>query len=365
MIRLAKPLISDEAIKSVVDVLRSGNLVQGQHVKRFEQDIQEYLGIKHAIVVTSGTAALHLSLLALEIGPGDEVIIPSFSWPATINVVEIVGATPIMVDINLNDYCIDDKKIEQAITKKTKAIIPVHEFGYTADIDSIKKISKKYNLKIIEDAACALGSEYKDKKAGTFGELGCFSFHPRKSVTTGEGGVVVTNNEKLFSKIQALRNHGNTMNKKTGFLYAGLNYRMTDFQATLGIHQLKILDNNIEHNNSLAACYHSQLINIDWLSYPKKKGFIKHNYQSYHILLNQEISQNKFIMKMKDKGVETTIGAYSMNLLQFYKNKYKKESNSYVNSERAFQSGVVLPIGKHLNIIDINRICDILKSLYK
>jgi len=164
MIRLAKPHITEEAIERVAEVLRSGNLVQGKNVRQFEQDIQEYLNVKYAVMVSSGTAALHLSLLALDIGPDDEVIVPAFTYPATANVVEIVGAKPILVDITLDNFCIDVSQIEQAITDRTKAIIPVHEFGQAADIDIISAIAKQYNLMIVEDAACALGTEYKGKK---------------------------------------------------------------------------------------------------------------------------------------------------------------------------------------------------------
>lgn len=208
MIRLTRPYIPDEAIEKCIEVLRSGNLVQGLYAEKFEQAISDYLDVKHAMVVSSGTAALHLSLIALGIGPGDEVIVPAFSFPATANVVELVGAKPVFVDIKLDDFCIDASFIESVITNNTKAIIPVHEFGMPANMKPVLKLAEKYKLFIIEDAACALGAEYENRKAGAFGNLGCFSFHPRKAITTGEGGVVVTNDISLAEKIRAIRNHG-------------------------------------------------------------------------------------------------------------------------------------------------------------
>jgi len=260
MIKLAKPNISEEAIKKASDVIRSGNLVQGKYVKEFEESLCRYLNVKNAIVVSSGTAALHLALLVLDIKKGDEVIVPAFTFPATANVVEIVGAKPIFVDITLDDFCIDTSKIEEKITSNTKVIIPVHEFGQAAKMDDIMNIAKKYNLKIMEDAACALGAEINNKKVGTFGDLGCFSFHPRKAITTGEGGAIVTNNDVLAEKLRALRNHGiSLVNNKVDFIYAGLNYRMTDFQAALGLVQLSEIENIIEQRIKIANLYDDKL----------------------------------------------------------------------------------------------------------
>ncbi|MCP4215992.1 MAG: DegT/DnrJ/EryC1/StrS family aminotransferase, partial [bacterium] len=246
MIKLAKPYIPEEAIKNVVDVLRSGNLVQGKYAKEFEISLCDYLDVPHAVVVSSGTAALHLALIALGIKESDEVIVPAFTFPATANVVELVGAKPVFVDINLSDFCIDTSNIEAKITAKTKAIMPVHEFGQAAKMDDIIALVKKYNLKLVEDAACALGTEFDNQKVGTFGELGCFSFHPRKAITTGEGGVIVTRSAELAEKLRVLRNHGiSAKNGTIDFIAAGLNYRMTDFQAALGLGQMKSLEDDI------------------------------------------------------------------------------------------------------------------------
>lgn len=260
MIKLSKPYITDQCISNVVEVLRSGNLVQGQFVNQLENDVKSYLGVKHAFAVSSGTAALHLALIALGIGPGDEVIVPAFTFPATANVVELVGATTVLVDINLDDFCIDTSKIEQAITPKTKAIMPVHEFGQAAKMDDIIQLAQKYNLNIVEDAACALGAEFGSKKVGTFGELGCFSLHPRKAITSGEGGILVTNKDDIAEKVAMYRNHGIVYkDSKLDFEVAGLNYRLTDFQAALCIPQLEMLTELIECRIKQANFYRNVL----------------------------------------------------------------------------------------------------------
>lgn len=365
MIRLAKPHITEKAIQKVTEVLLSGNLVQGENVWQFERRLEQYLNVKHAVVVSSGTAALHLSLLALDIGLGDEVIVPVYTYPATANVVEIVGAAPIFVDINLDDFCIDVTKIEEAITEKTKAIIPVHEFGQSANMNPILQIAEKYGLNIIEDAACALGSEYDGKKTGTFGSFGCFSLHPRKAITTGEGGVIVTDSDLLADKVNALRNHGiSTTNNKVDFIYAGLNYRMTDFQAVLGIVQLMELDHLINHSINLAKIYDSELSDIKRITIPKKINGRKAIYQTYHILLDEQVSQTSIILDLKKAGIETNIGAYALNMLNFYRVKYNFSRKAFSNAEIAFKSGLALPIGHHIQKADIKSIKNHLYSLH-
>src|SRR5687768_3673234 len=203
-IPLMVPDIQKQDIDAVVKVLQSGMLIQGSKVEELETNIARYVGVKHAIAVANGTAALHLALIALGIGPGDEVIAPAFSYIASANVIELVGATPIFVDIDINSFNINTNLIEQTISKKTKAILPVHEFGLACDIAKICELGKKYNLLVIEDAACALGARENGKFTGSFGNVGTFSFHPRKAVTSGEGGMLVTNDAKLAARLRIL-----------------------------------------------------------------------------------------------------------------------------------------------------------------
>ena len=208
MIKLSMPDIGLDEFEQIKEVLDSGYLVQGDKVDEFENLVKDYLKAKHVIAVSSGTAALHLALLALDIKAGDEVIIPDFTFPATANVIELVGATPVFVDIDLDSFCIDTKKIEEKISSRTKAIMPVQEFGQSSDMSKTLEIAERYNLKVVEDAACAFGSEYGEKKIGTIGDIGCFSLHPRKAITTGEGGLLTTNSDEYAEKLRILRNHG-------------------------------------------------------------------------------------------------------------------------------------------------------------
>ena len=322
------------------------------------------IGIR-SFTVQSGTAALHLSLISLNIKQGDEVIMPAFSFPATANVVEIVGAKPVFIDINLNDFCINTSLIEKFITDKTKAIIPVHEFGQPAKMDDILEIAKKYNLKIIEDSACAIGSEFKKKKIGTLGDIGCFSFHPRKIITTGEGGAIVTNDFNINNKIRALRSHGSELIKgKREYNYAGLNYRMTDFQAAVGISQLTEIKNTIIHRLECAKVYSEYLSKISWIQIPQNIKNRKTNFQTYHILIDRYIERKKLIHFLKKNMIQTNYGANSLHMLSFYKDKYNYNSNNFPNAFHSFNSGLALPIGNHINFDDIKKIAKKINLFY-
>ena len=321
MIPIIKPEINFQEIESELkEIFKSGILTKGPRVKKFEKIVAKYVGTKYAFATTSATTALHLSLAALGIGPKDEVLVADFTFPATANVVVQQGAKPVLVDISLDNYNIDKKDLERKITKRTKAIIPVDVFGSPVDMISIMKIAKKYNLAVVEDAACALGAEYKNKKTGTLGDTGCFSFHPRKSITTGEGGMVVTNNSELAKKISILRDHGGVFSKKKGFFsfeMAGFNYRMTEVQALLGIYQMKNIDKIINQKRNLAKIYSKILSNIKGVKLPQEMPYGRHTYQSYVVLLDKKINRNKVIKIMRKKGIETTLGTYALHAQPF------------------------------------------------
>ncbi|MCD4744375.1 MAG: DegT/DnrJ/EryC1/StrS family aminotransferase [Desulfobacteraceae bacterium] len=366
MIKLANPNIPAPALEKVIEVLKSGNLVQGEYVKKFEEALRAYHGVRNAIAVSSGTAALHLALLVLKIKQGDEVIIPAFTFPATANVVELVGATPIFVDISLDDFCINTLKIEKKINSKTKAIIPVHEFGQAARMDDIKKIAENYDLKIIEDAACALGAEFRNEKVGTFGDLACFSFHPRKAITTGEGGLVITDNDELADKIRSFRNHGiQSIDGKIDFGFPGLNYRMTDFQAALGLPQLKNIEDNINKRTNIANEYNQELADIEWINTPKGLSNRKMEYQTYHVLVKTKIDRDSLLVYLRKNDIEANYGAQGLNCINFYKKKYKLTIDSAPNASNAFYKGVALPIGNHITNIDIFKIVSTLKKYWE
>ena len=363
MIRLAMPNFGEEEFEAVKEVLKSGYLVQGGKVAQLESMIADYVGTKYAVALSSGTAALHLALMALEIGPDDEVIVPAFTFPATANVVEIVGATPVLVDIVLNDFCINTSKIESALTPKTKAIMPVHEFGQAADMDPIIELAKKHDLKIIEDAACALGTEYNEKKVGNFGILGCFSFHPRKVITTGEGGAGVTSEENLANRIRALRNHGLTdVHGSYDLVCAGLNYRMTEMQAAIGICQLLKLKEMNSKRNSIAKQYNEELKEVERVKTPTTFPNRKHIFQTYHILLDEKLNRDELILNLRNYNIETNLGAQALHCLFYYKNKYDFVEMDYPNAFMAYKQGLALPMGSHLQENDISFICGIIKE---
>lgn len=357
MIKLCVPDIGEEEISAVKEVLESKYLVQGSKVLEFENMVCEYLNVKHAVAVSSGTAALHLALLALDIKTGDEVIVPDFTFPATANVVEAVGATTKFVDIDLDTFCIDTDKIEEQISKKTKAIMPVQEFGQSSEMNKILELAQKYNLKIIEDAACALGAEYDGKKVGTIGDIGCFSLHPRKAITTGEGGIVVTNDDNIADKLRTLRNHGiSYKNGKVEFVLPGLNYRMTDIQGAIGVEQMKKINTINLERKKIALEYNRLLENVKGVKIPQIQDGCNHVWQTYHILLNENIDRNDIISKLKEKGIEVNFGAHAVHNQFYYKQKYNLSDSGLFNSKIAYEKGIALPLYSKLSIADIEYI---------
>lgn len=354
-IPLASPNITENEIEAVAEVLRSGNLVQGKNVAELETRVADYLNVKHAVAVSSGTATLHLALVALEIGADDEVIVPAFSYVATANVVEIVGAKCVFVDVEKDTFNINVSKIEKAITPKTKAIIPVHEFGLACDIAEIIEIAEKHDLFVIEDAACALGAEENDKKVGTFGTIGSFSLHPRKAVTSGEGGILTTDNDNLAEQFRILRNHGIQINDgKPDFIAAGFNYRMTDFQAALVLGQFTRIEEIITYRNDLAKIYFAELKNTKNIKLPTIPSGKRHTWQTFHTVVSENINRDDLIEKLKTRGIGTNYGAQCIPFQTFYSKKYNLDcEREFPNSLRAFQKGLALPLYEKLNADDI------------
>ncbi len=364
-IPLMSPNISESDIEAVTKVLRSGNLVQGANVSALENEIAEYLGIKNAVAVSSGTATLHLALVALGIKPGDEVIVPAFSYIATANVVEIVGAKCVFVDTETETFNIDVSKIEKAITPKTRAIIPVHEFGLACDIADLIKIAEKHNLPVIEDAACALGAKENGKFAGTFGEIGSFSLHPRKAVTSGEGGILTTVDDKLAEKFRVLRNHGiKNENGKMEFIAAGFNYRLTDFQAALVRGQFSRLGEIIKRKNDLAKIYFDELNSTESIKLPVVPNEKLHSWQTFHAVVGDEINRDEVIEKLKARGIGANLGAQCIPFQKYYREKYNLDcKRQFPNALRSFEKGLALPMYDKLSADDVRTICRTLKEL--
>lgn len=344
-IPLAKPNITEKDIALVADVLRSGMLVQGKYAEELEANFVQLSGAKHASTLSNGTATLHLALIALGIKAGDEVIVPAFSYMATANVVELVGAKPVFVDIDMETFNIDVTKIEAAITSNTKAIMPVHEFGLACDIGAIIALAKKYNVYVIEDAACALGARYKDQHVGSFGDFGSFSLHPRKAISSGEGGVLITNNKAYDKKIKILRNHGTEIiDGHMDFTEFGFNYRMTDFQAALVVSQMDRLQQSITYKNELAAIYNEEL-KTDKIKLPFVPHYTKHTWQTYHVVIDPSFNRDELIVKLKEKNIGVNYGAQCMPYMASFKKKYNYDCETlFPKSLGAYKQGLALPI---------------------
>lgn len=349
MIKLSVPSIGDDECRAVERVLRSGQLVHGEECELFEQELADYLECKDVVVVSSGTAALHLAVVALGIGPGDAVLVPDFTFPATVNVVELVGARPILVDVDLLTYNITPENIQKTIDnwqgpEKLKAIMPVHEFGCPADMTAIMQIAKQNNLLVIEDAACGLGAVHNENKVGTFGHAGCFSFHPRKAITTGEGGAIATNDRELATKLRVWRNHG--MNKTQAgvdFVLPGFNYRLTNFQAAMGRTQLAKFDFWLQVRYKLQQLYRTNLAGIGLILPDDVPG---HSWQTFMVTLPQNIERSSVIAKLKEKGIETNLGAQAVHCQSYYQQKYPEmtERHQDNNAEKLFTHGLALPL---------------------
>lgn len=362
-IRLSKPYFGDT--QSLIDlfneVLDTGFLIQGQYVAQFEQMVADYLGVKHAIAVSSGTAALHLSLLVFGIGPGDEVIIPAYTFPATANVIEIVGAKPILIDVDLDTYNLLVDQIEKSITPKTKAVIPVHLFGNPADMDPIMEIAKKHTLFVIEDAAGALGSTYKGRKCGTIGHVGCFSFHPRKIVTTGEGGMIVTDDDDLAEKVRSLRNHGmKLIEAKLDFIAPGFNYRMNELEAVLGVIQMREVEKIISERQKLAKIYIDALANFSDIFCQKVLPDCTTVYQAF-VVRFKEREANYLIEFLRKSGIEANIGTYALHLLEFYSKKYGYKRSDYPNAAELWSRNLALPFYNDMVVEDILKVINNLR----
>ncbi|RLF24053.1 MAG: DegT/DnrJ/EryC1/StrS aminotransferase [Thermoprotei archaeon] len=313
------PIIEEDEIEAVVEVLRSRKLtmLKGNKVKEFEEAFARYHGVKHAIAVSSGTAALHVALKALGIGPGDEVIVPPFTFVATATAVLHSNAIPVFADIDPKTYNLDPKSIEDRITDRTKAIIVVHLFGCPADMDPIMKIANEYNLYVVEDCAQAIGAEYRGRKVGTIGDVGCFSFYQSKNMMTGEGGMIITNDDGIAEKCRLVRHHGEPA--WYHYILLGYNYRMTEMQAALGIVQLKKLERFNEIRRRNAMKYTELLKDIEGLILPEEPPYGKHVWHLYEVLLDLgmfKVDRDQFVKAVAAENVPVGIAYPSVLYLE-------------------------------------------------
>lgn len=359
VIKLIKPNISLPEIEAVSRVLSSGMLVSGPVVERFERILADYLGLPYVVCVSSGTAALHLSLMAADINSADEVLVPALSFPATANMVEIIGAVPVFIDCGPGRVSFDVEKLENSISPRTKAIIPVHAFGIPAEMDAVMTIASKYDLVVIEDAACALGSKYNDINCGTIGDLAAFSFHPRKLLTTGEGGAVATSDQVTANLIRSLRNHGYDGND---FRYAGFNYRMTDFQAGMGITQLENFSSFLEERKKLAIDYKSMLQDIGWLEIVEAGPETQPNIQTFIVRLAEYVDRKSLIRFLATRGIEATIGTYCLPLTHYYRLRYGYRPEEFPHAFDAYNRLLSLPLYKSMSRQEMTKVVEVLKS---
>lgn len=363
---IARTSLTEAEIQSVLGPLRSGWLVQGPKVREFEEKWSAFTGAKHSIAVTSCTTALHLSLAGLGFGPGDEAIVPALTWIATANVVEHLGGKVVFCDIDLETFNLDVAELEKKITPRTKVILPVHLFGLAADMAPINRIAKQHCLWVVEDAACGFGSRYHGQHVGTFGDTGCFSFHPRKAITTGEGGMITTNDDALAEKLRRLRDHGAAMTDLQRHLGArpylladhpdaGYNQRMTDIQAALGAAQMDRAADIIIERQRLAKRYDDAFANLSWLTTPANVNGFEHGYQSYPCLFSPEpitpesiprINQarNDWMDRLQKAGISTRPATHAVHMLTFYKDKYSLHPGDFPNAWAANDCSISLPL---------------------
>jgi dTDP-4-amino-4,6-dideoxygalactose transaminase len=359
--------------KAVDRVIKSRWLTMGETVEKLERDFSDFIGAPHAIAVSSGTAALHLAMRALEIGPKDEVIVPSLSFVASSNAILYVGANPVFVDITgMNDFNLSCDDLEKRITSRTKALVVVHYGGYVADMARIIGIARKYRLYIVEDTAHAIGAKFKSKLAGTLGDIGCFSFFSNKNLATGEGGMIVTNQDKIAAKLKLLRSHGMTsmtLNRHQGHAYSydvvelGYNYRMTEISAALGILQLKKLSHANLKRKALTDLYITKLKDVKGLSIPFRDYPRYSSYHLFPILLNQEVNRGKFMVLLKKEGIQTSIHYPPIHTFSYYRRipglkKTKLPVTDYVGAHE-----VTLPLHPLMKKEDIVFICNKIKRI--
>jgi len=363
LIRLTIPQTDEHELRQIASVLESGYLTQGPKTAEFEKRVADLIGCRFAFAMSSCTTALHLALVVLGIQPGDEVLVADYTFPATANVVAQIGARPVLVDIALDTFTMDPSDLARKITPRAKAILPVDAFGCSADYDPILKIAASHGLPVVEDAATTIGANYFERFCGNLTTLGCFSFHPRKVITTGEGGMIATSDEELAEKIKLLRSHGG-VKKGNHFQYeaAGFNYRLSDLQSAVGVAQMDKLPAIIARRRELASGLTARLAALPGLRLPSEPEWGGHIYQSYVVLLDASLDRDRIVEAMKTRGVETTIGTYALHDQPFFQRQYGYQAGQLPNSHAAFTRSLTLPLYPQMTDADLDTIADALRE---
>ena len=372
LIPITKPCLGEEEIEAVAQAIRSGWVAQGPGVAQFERVLAERLGVEHVVATSNCTTSLHIALLCAGIGPGDEVIVPSFTFIATANAVLYVGATPVFVDIDPRTYNMDPAWIEAAITPRTRAIIPVDQIGLAAELDAVNEIAQRHGLRVIEDAAPALGAMYRGRPVGAVSPITCFSFHPRKSITTGEGGAITTNDGEVAAKARVLRSHGASVsdlarhNASTvtieQYELLGYNYRMTDIQAAIGSAQLRKLDGILARRRYLAERYNTLLASLDGVTTPYAPEYAPHTYQSYCVRLRPDrCAPREVVMeRMLNRKIATRRGVMAIHEEPYYVERFGQIS--LPETEAATRQTLLLPLFAEMTDAEQDRVVEALRD---
>lgn len=375
-IQIAAPSLGEEEWRALREPIESGWLTQGPKVAAFEKAFAQRHQVKHAVAVTSATTGLHLALIALGIGPGDEVIVPAFTWISTANVVLYCGATPVFVDVDRVTFNIDPKEIARCMTSRTKAVIPVHLFGLCADVDAVRAVLHP-GIFVIEDAACAAGGAFRGRPTGGLGDVAVFSFHPRKSITTGEGGMVTTNDEAVASRVRMLRNHGASVSEEErhrgprpyllpDFEVMGFNYRMTDLQGAVGLVQLGKLDKFIDERARIATRYRRELGSLPWLCLPEEPTQGRHAWQAFVIYVDPNSaprSRNEIMETLQQQGIATRPGTHAVHMLGYYSKRFRFQPADFPVARDCDQHSMAIPLHNRMSDEDVSYVVETIRSL--
>lgn len=388
-IPITKPYFDENEHRLIRQPLETGWVVQGPFVKQFEEQVARFTGTRFAVALNSCTSGQFILSRLIGLQPGDEVIMPAFTWISTANSVEFLGAKAVFCDIDINTFNIDAEHIEKLVNPRTKAVYPVHLFGLCAPMDGIRDIARRHDLAVIEDCACGIGGRIGDTHCGAFGQAGVFSFHPRKSITTGEGGMIVTNDESIARQAQSLREHGavkteyDRHHNQNGFLLTdypvlGYNMRMTDIQGALGVAQMEKLPRILDKKQQLAREYNERLKDIPWLKAPVTPGNYTHGYQGYCTLFKPEETmeaiqnrdlprldklnsqRNRLMAALEDKGIAVRQGTHTIHIQQLYREKYNYRPMDYPAAYAADRLSLALPFFPTITREEIDYVFDTL-----